>query len=138
MQLTSLNLIEEVIYIDQKNCCLIWFSFSIYQCGCSRHIDDLSQVSISILARFQGSRNVCWLLLVRILKYWTECMNLRIGNPHLHAWSSLMSMRLSLEGASAFLWALQVADTENWMQIVIEGDAKVCVDGLNGKGERVD
>ena len=67
-----------------------------------------------------------------------EFMNLRIGNPHLHAWSSSMLMRLSLEGASAFLWALQVADAENWMQIVIEGDAKVCVDSLNGKGERVD
>ena len=41
--------------------------------------------SVDLHSRFQGSRNMRWLLLERILKYWTEFMNLKIGKPHLHA-----------------------------------------------------
>ena len=34
--------------------------------------------------------------------------------------------------ASAILWALELAASENFDRIIVEGDAKVCFDGLNG------
>lgn len=40
-------------------------------------------------------------------------------------WCSLVQAE-----ASAVLWAIQLALVENWKQIIIEGDAKSCLDSL--------
>ena len=38
--------------------------------------------------------------------------------------------------AEAILWAVQIARSENFHSIIIEGDAKICFDAINGDLEK--
>ena len=38
--------------------------------------------------------------------------------------------------AESILWAVQIAKSENFQSIIIEGDAKVCFDAINGDLEK--
>uniref|UniRef100_A0A2N9IQW9 RNase H type-1 domain-containing protein n=1 Tax=Fagus sylvatica TaxID=28930 RepID=A0A2N9IQW9_FAGSY len=39
--------------------------------------------------------------------------------------------------ASAITWAIEMAKSENFQDIVVESDAKVCIDAINGESARV-
>ena len=51
----------------------------------------------------------------------------------LKAWTNNISaMDPTIAKASAIRWALELAIQENYLKVIVESDAKNCVDNLNG------
>jgi ribonuclease HI len=51
----------------------------------------------------------------------------------LKAWSKIIPTEDPLVAkASAILWAMEIAKSEGYRSIAVEGDAKICFDALNG------
>jgi ribonuclease HI len=73
------------------------------------------------------SSNSSWLAVVAgddqdsILKGWTKVFR---------------SCEAVVAEAEAILWAVQIAKSKNFQSVIIEGDAKVCFDAINGDLEK--
>ena len=72
---------------------------------------SISTTSISVVARDHRGE---------VLKAWTN--NILASDP-------------TIAEASAIPWALELAIQENYLKVIVESDAKICVDNLNGYPE---
>ena len=59
----------------------------------------------------------------------------------IHVWAKLYELCSPLQAeAATTLWALQIALEEKWEPIIVEGDAKTCIESLvpmSSKGKQV-
>jgi hypothetical protein len=72
---------------------------------------SVSTTSISVVARDHKGE---------VLKAWTN---------------NISAMDSTIAKASAIRWALELAIQENYLKVIVESDAKNCVDNLNGQPE---
>jgi ribonuclease HI len=53
------------------------------------------------------------------------------ANSIIHFWSkNLLTDDPCIAEATAILWALEIAQTEEFLHIIVEGDAKICLDAI--------